>query len=179
MPIVAGDIKWKLSVTTGPGNTNAQADPNLSLGEFMSSTAWAGGVVHDLFDAVSGAENAASDVEYRCVFIHNDHATLSLTLTKVWITAAVASGADVAIGLDPAGAKAEDSATAQAAEIVAEGNAPAGVSFSAPATYAGGLSIGTLPAGQCYGVWVRRTCANTGAVANDGATLNVQGDTEA
>lgn len=179
MPIAASDIKWKLSVTTGPGNTNAQADPNLSLGEFMASTAWAGGVVHDLFDAVSGAENAASDVEYRCVFIHNDHATLSLTVAKVWMTAEVAGGASVSIGLDPAGAKAEDSATAQAAEIVNEGTAPAGVSFSEPGSYAAGLSIGTLAAGQCYGVWIRRTCANTAAVANDGVTLNVQGDTEA
>jgi hypothetical protein len=55
--ITASDLQTRLS---GGG---ANADPNASLGGVMSSTAWAGGVLHDLFDVVTGDENAASEVE--------------------------------------------------------------------------------------------------------------------
>ena len=51
------------------------------------------------------------------------------------------------------------------------------LSFSAPTTYAGGLSIGDLAAGAHKAVWVRRT-VNAGAAAYaDSFTLRVQGDT--
>ena len=53
---------------------------------------------------------------------------------------------------------------------------PTGVSFSAPTTFAGGLTIGDLAAGAHKAVWVRRT-VNAGAAAYaDSFTLRVQGD---
>ena len=53
---------------------------------------------------------------------------------------------------------------------------PTGVSFSAPTTFAGGLTICDLAAGTHKAVWVRRT-VNAGAAAYaDSFTLRVQGD---
>ena len=179
MPIAASDIKYKLSVTTGPGNTNAQADPNLSLGEFMSSTEITDATDNNLFDDISGDENAASDVEYRCFFVHNDHATLAWQSVVAWLSSEVAGGANAAIAIDGVAASAEDSATAQADEVVNESTAPSGESFSAPTTKGTGLSVGTLNAGFCRAIWVRRTATNSSAQNADGVTIRCEGDTAA
>jgi len=111
-------------------------------------------------------------VEYRCVYILNNHGSLSYQAAKVWIQAQTPSGdTDVAIGLAAAGLNAAETAVAN------ENTAPAGVTFSAPSSFAGGLSLGTIPAGQYYGVWVRRTVNAAAASAADSFTLRVQGDT--
>jgi hypothetical protein len=178
MPIVSGDIEFRLSTTSGSaGNSTAQADPDASLGKYMSTTAIVDATLGNLFDNVSGAENAASDVEYRCLFVYNTHATLTLEGAACWISSEVSGGASVAIGLDPAGNVADDSASDQAATIADESSAPAGVSFSAPTSFGAGLSVGDLGPGECRAIWVRRTAANTSALNNDGATISVQGDT--
>lgn len=180
MAILTTDILFKLSIKTGTaGNQNAQGDKDQSLGKYISTTAWAGGTLHDLFDVVTGDENAASDVEYRCVFVHNNHATLTLQSAVLWISAEVGGGAVAAIGIDPAAASPIGQAGAQAAEIATEQNAPAGVSFSAPTTKGTGIAVGNIAAGYCRGIWIRRSAANTGAVDNDGATIRVEGDSAA
>lgn len=181
MAILSTDLLFKLATTAGAaGNSLAQADPNLSLGKYISTTQWAGGSLHDLFDAVSGDENVANDVEYRCVFIHNAHATLAWLVPVVWIASQVSGGAVLAIGVDPAGQTAIASASAQAATIANEGAAPAGVAFTAPSTKGAGLSLGAqLDPGKCIAIWVRRTAANTAALDNDGGTIQAEGDTSA
>lgn len=180
MPIAGSDILMKLSIKTGSaGNSSAQSDVNASLGKYISTTQITTAVVNNLFDNVTGDENAASDVEYRCFFIHNAHATLTLIDPKVWISAEVAGGAVVAIGIDTTAASAIGSSSAQALEVTDESTAPSGVSFSSPTTKGAGLSLGDLPAGQTRAVWVRRTAANTSAVNSDGATVSVEGDTGA
>jgi hypothetical protein len=172
MAIQTSDIQYRLS--GGAANSN----PNASLGGIMSSTAWAGGVLHDLFDVITGDENAASDVEYRCVYVRNAHGTLTWESVKAWLTAAVAGGADLAIGLDPAGAG-NGSTTGVAVVAANEGAAPAGVTFSAPATKSAGLSLGDIAAGQAYAIWFKRSATNSAPLDDDGATLNVEGDTAA
>lgn len=178
MPIASADILFKLSTTSGSaGNSTAQADPDASLGKYISTTEITDATLNNLFDDVSGDENAASDVEYRCFFAHNSHATLSLTSAVAYISAEVSGGASVAIGVDPAGATAIGSAPDQAATIANESTAPTGVTFSAPTTKETGISLGTIAAGECIAIWVRRTAANTSAKNNDGATITVAGDT--
>lgn len=172
MAILDSEIQYRLS--GGAGNT----DPNASLGGVMSSTAWAGGTLHDLFDVVTGDENAASDVEYRCVYIRNANATLTWSLIKVWFTAVTAGGADLAIGLDPAGVG-NGSSTGVATTVANENTAPAGVTFSAPTTKATGLAPASVPAGSGFALWVRRSATNSAAANNDGGTLQAQGDTPA
>jgi hypothetical protein len=177
--ITAADILFKLSIKTGAaGNQSAQADPNASLGGFISTTQITDATLNNLFDNVSGDENAASTVDYRCFFVHNAHASLTWQTVKVWISAEVAGGASAAIGLDPAGVT-NLGAAGQATSIANETTAPAGVTFSAPTTKTAGLTIGNIGPGQVAAIWVRRTAANTAAVDNDGVTIRCEGDTAA
>jgi len=65
-------------------------------------------------------------------------------------------------------------------EITNETTAPVNVgAFSAPTTPATALSLGTIPAGCCRATWVKRTAANTAALADDGFELGITGDTAA
>jgi hypothetical protein len=180
MAITATDILFKLSILTGTaGNQNAQADPNASLGKYISTTQITDATDNNLFDDISGDENAASDVEYRCFFVHNNHATLTWTTVVAWLSAEVSGGASVAISIDTTAASAIGSATAQAKQVADESTAPATQTFSSPTTKAAGLAIGDLAPGQCRAIWVRRTAANTAALNADGVTIRCEGDTAA
>ena len=161
MAIVSTDIQYRLS----GGASNS--DPAASLGGVKSSTA-----ASNYFDDVSSAEASAGDTEYRCVYVHNAHATLTLIGAKVFIqTNTPSSDTDIAIGLGSSAINGTEQTVAD------ESAAPTGVSFSAPTTFAGGLAIGDLAAGAHKAVWVRRT-VNAGAAAYaDSFTLRVQGDT--
>lgn len=179
MAITATDVLFRLSTTAGAaGNAAAQADPNASLGKYLSTTDLAAGT-NTLFDNVSGTENAASDVEYRCLFVFNNHATLTAQAVVVYISAEVAGGAVVAIAADTTAASAKGAAAAQALQVANEKTAPAGLTFTAPTTAATGIALGDIPAGSCRAFWVRRTAANTVALDADGVTLAYSLDTAA
>lgn len=179
MAIAASDIKVKLSIKTGSaGNSLAQSDPDASLGKYISTTE-VGTSLHDLFDAVSGTENAASDVEYRCVFIHNDHGSLTAESVSVYIDSETAGGASIALAVDGTAASAIGSASAQADEVADESTAPSGESFSSPTTDGTGISVGDIAAGECRAIWIRRTAADTAAIDADGFTLGIAWDTAA
>ena len=179
MPIATSDILFKYSVKTGSAGDSTAGTAAGSLGKYVSTTQVAAGA-NGLFDDISGAENAASAVDYRCVFVHNNHATLTYQNAVVYMSAETAGGANVAIATDNIAASAKGSASAQAAEIASETTAPTGVSaFSSPTTAGTGLSLGNIAAGQVKGVWVRRTAANSAAIDSDGFTLAVSGDTAA
>lgn len=175
--IVAGDILYKYSVAAAAGNTTGSS-ANASLGDQISTTAWAGSVLNDLFDDISGAENAASTVDYRCIFIHNNNGANTFENPKVYLSAETAGGASIAIAIDDIAASAIGSGSPQAAAIGAETTAPTGVgAFSSPTTSGTGLALGNLTTGQCRAIWVRRTAANTAALSADGVTIAVTGDT--
>ena len=175
--IVAGDILLKYSVSAAAGNTTASA-ASTSLGDQISTTQWTGGSLNDLFDNISGAENAASTVDYRCIFVHNNNASNTYENVVVYLSAETAGGASIAIATDNIAASAIGSASAQAAVIASETTAPSGVSaFSSPTTAGTGLSLGNIPVGQCRAFWVRRTAANTAALSGDGVTIAISGDT--
>ena len=180
MAITATDILFKLSVKTGTaGNSTAQANVNESLGKYISTTQITDATLNNLFDDVSGDENVASDVEYRCIFVHNAHASLTWQAPVVWLSAEVSGGANVAIAIDGVAASVIGATAAQADEVANEGTAPTGEAFSSPTTKATGLALGNLAAGYCRAIWVRRSAANSAALDNDGATIKVEGDTAA
>jgi len=175
MAIAETDLIWRLS--GGASNT----DPAAALGGAMSTAA--GGIItktktfNSIFDDISGAEAAAGDVEYRCIYIHNEHATLPLTSAKVWIEANVANAKDmIDIGLDLGGKD------ATADTIANESTAPdPAVTFAHDClSYATGLALGDLAAGEGYAIWIRRTIT-AGMTADDDEffTLKIQGDTAA
>ena len=163
MPIIASDIPTLLS--GGAANTN----PALSLGGIESTTA-AGS---NLFDNVSSGEATAGDVEYRCFYVKNTHATLTLTGAKVWIQANTPSAdttIDIGLGTTAVG-------TGNEQTVADEQTAPSGVTFAAAANEGAALSIGDIAPGQHKAVWIRRTVNAAAAAANDTYTIRVKGDT--
>jgi hypothetical protein len=179
MAIVPTDIVYRYSIKTGAAGDSTASAAGTSLGKYVSTTVAAAGA-NGLFDDISGDENAASTVDYRCVFVLNNHATLALTGAVVYLSAEVGGGAVIAIATDNVAPSAKASATAQADLIANETTAPTAVSaFSSPVTKAAGLALGTINAGQVKAFWVRRSAANTVALNNDGVTFAVVGDTAA
>jgi len=161
MAIISTDIKYRLS------GGAANSDPMFSLGGAKSSVA-----ASNYFDDVSSAEATSGDVEYRCIYVHNNHGSLTLQGAKIWIQTQTPSGdTDVAIGLGSSAINGTETATAN------ESTAPGGVSFTQPSSFAGGLTIGDIPFGQHKAVWVRRTVNAAAAAYADSFTLRVQGDT--
>lgn len=174
--IVAGEILFKYSVDVANGDSSA-GTANGSLGGAVSTTEWAGGSANDLFDDISGAENAASTVDYRCIFIHNSNGANALENAVVYLDDEVAGGANVEIGVDPTAASAVGAAAPQSVKVADETTAPAGVTFSAPTTAGTGLSLGNIPAGSVKAFWIKRSATNSAALSNDGVTIGVTGDT--
>jgi hypothetical protein len=175
--IVAGEILHKYSVAAAAGNTTGSSAA-ASLGDQLSTTAWAGGSLNDLFDDISGAENAASTVDYRCIFIHNNNGANTLQNSVIYLSAETAGGASITVAIDNIAASAIGSGSTQAATIANETTVPSGVgAFSAPTTAGTGLSLGSIPIAQCRAYWVKRTAANSAALSNDGVTIACTGDT--
>lgn len=174
MAIVASDIVKRLSVITGSAGDSTAGTPAGSLGKYVSTTAITDATLNNVFDDVSGAEAAAGSTEYRCIFILNNHATLTFYSATIAVQSETAGGGDITIALDDIAASAKGSASAQAAQIASETTTPSGVG----AFGAGPLTIGDLAPGQVKGVWVRRiVAASTAALALDGVILRVTGDT--
>jgi hypothetical protein len=169
MAITASDLKIYLS------GGAANSDPNASLGGAISSTEVTDNTTHNLFDQVSGTESLAGDTEYRGVYLKNTHGTLTLQNTKIYISSNTGS-ADTTIDIALDGG-----ATNATMETLSdESTAPSGETFTAPTTYAGGLSIGSLAAGEKKGLFIRRTVnASAAAVNDDAVTIKYDGDTAA
>ena len=169
MPIASSDIKFYLS------GGAANSDPNAALGGAISTTQIVDATVANLYDNVSSAESSAGDTEYRCFYVKNTHATLTLQSAKVYIqtnTPSTDTAAEVGLG---------SSAVNGTEQTVAnETTAPTAVTFSSAAGVGNALSIGNIPAGQHKAIWVKRI-VNAGAAAynSDSVIIKVEGDTAA
>lgn len=155
---MAADLEMHLS--GGAANTS----PASALGGARSTAG--GGVVpegataNSLFDNITSTEEAAGDVEYRGVYLYNA-GTVDAESVVAYLSANTPD-ADTSIAIAVA-----DEAVNVAMETIAnESTAPVGPAFSSPATEGAGIAIGTIPAGQARGLWVRRT-VNAGAGASD------------
>jgi len=177
MPIAETDIKYYLSGASTDGG--GQTDPNQSLGNNRSSTEVQDATLNNLFDNVSGDEAKNGDTEYRAIFVKNTHASLTWLGVKLWIVSqpdARATKESFEIGIEapasqPAGA---------IQSIPNESTAPTSVSFSAPSSKSAGLSIGDLPAGYKYGIWVKRIVpANCEVKDSAQVQIRCEGDTAA
>jgi hypothetical protein len=172
--IVASDIVKRLSVTAAAGDTTA-GSPATSLGDQVSTTVITDATLANLFAEVSAAEAAAGKVAYRCFFVLNNHASLTLESATIELLSQTASGSSITVAVDNIAASAKGSASAQAAQIGAETTAPSGVgSFGA-----GPISIGNLAPGQVKAIWVKQDTPAGATVLNDGAVLRISGQTAA
>jgi hypothetical protein len=165
MAILNTDIAYRLS---GGGSNTLPAS---SLGGAKSSTA-AG---TDLFDNVSSSEATSGDTEYRCIYVHNGHASLTWTSPKIWIQSNTPStDTAITIGLGTSAVNATEQTVAD------EGTAPSGVSFVTAVDETNGVSLGDIPFGQHRAVWIKRVVtASAAAYNNDTFTVRAKGDTAA
>ena len=164
MAILTTDIVYRLS------GGAANAVPAVSLGGAKSSTVMG----TDLLDGVSSAEALAGDTEYRCFYIHNAHATLTMESAVAWIQANTPSGdTTLEIGLGTSAVNATEQTVAD------EQTAPSGVTFSAAGTEGAAIALGNIPPGQHRAVWVKRIVNAAAAASNDTANLRVKCDTQA
>ena len=164
MPIVSGDILYRLS--GGSGNAVQSA----SLGGAKSSTA----ASTSIFDDVSSSESSAGDVEYRCIYVQNNHGSLTLSNAVAWLPVNTPSASTVVeIGLGTSVINGTEQT------VTDESTAPSGVTFAAAATKGAGVALGNIPAGQHRAVWLRRTVSAGAAAASDGFTIRIEGDTAA
>ena len=164
MAILTTDIVYRLS------GGAANAVPAASLGDAKSSTVMG----TDLLDGVSSAEALAGDTEYRCFYIHNAHATLTMESAVAWIQANTPSGdTTLEIGLGTSAVNATEQTVAD------EQTAPSGVTFSAAGTEGAAIALGNIPPSQHRAVWVKRIVNAAAAASNDTANLRVKCDTQA
>jgi hypothetical protein len=172
--ITSTDIVKRLSTTSGSAGDSTAGTPAASLGKYASSTAITDATLNNLFDDVTGAEASAGDIEYRCFFVLNNHATLTLQNATIAVQSETAGGGSITIALDNIAVSAKGSASAQAATIANEDTAPTGVGTFGT----GPLTIGDMAPGQVKGIWVKRTVASsTSALNPDGVVLRISGDT--
>lgn len=110
---------------------------------------------NNLFDDVTKAEALAGDVNYRCIYVKNTHASDIATSVSFWINQDSLGADTIAIGADPAGVG-NGSTTGVATTIVNEATAPAGVIFSQPLSEAAAINLGTFTFGTGRAVWIKR-----------------------
>jgi hypothetical protein len=176
--ITSSEILIKYTTQAGASGNANTSTPNASLGKYVSTTPWPGGSPNDLFDDITGAENAASTVDYRCVGVHNSNASNPLVNAVAYLSAETAGGASLSLAADSTAASAVGASAAQMLTATSELAGPqTSLTYTAPTTAAAGVALGTIPVGNVKGLWIRRTAANTAALSNDGATVAVTGDT--
>lgn len=153
----------------------ANTDPNAALGGARSTAG--GGVVptaltaNSLFDDVTGAEEQAGDIEYRCVYVRNS-GNVDAQSTVVWLSANTADAdTTIDIGLGSSAVNGTEQTIAN------ENTAPTAISFTAPTTEGAGLSIGTLAATEHKAVWLRRTVTALAGASSDTFTFAAAFDT--
>jgi hypothetical protein len=140
------------------------------------------GGLDNLFTDLTGAQNAASQVDYACLFVLNNTSSgNSMLNTVAWIptTTNVTGGTIHAIGVDTTAASAKATTTAQALTISSATTAPAGVTFVAPASSnATSVYLGPIAPGNCIAIWFRRTATNSAPVNSDGFTVEIDFDSQ-
>jgi hypothetical protein len=169
MPILTTDLLWRLS--GGSGN----ADPLLSLGGAMSTTTTiADASQNNLFRDVTGPESSAGATGYRCIYLLNNHGSLTYLGAKVWLSSLTLSGddeVDIGLGTTAVGTGSEQT-------IANETTPPTGVTFSRPVTTGTALVIGDIPAGSRKAIWIRRTVtAGAAAYTANQFTISATGET--
>jgi hypothetical protein len=148
------------------------------LGGFISQTEWLGGNVHDLFDSISFAENAAMTKDYRCVFVRSLETIRTLTDARLYFAEQTDGGSDVLTGLDQIGVVSSFTVAAQAYRIAVETAVPVGVTFTNPTTYDNGIEVGTIGPTDCFAVWFKRNALGETPLDGDMARIVVEGIVE-
>lgn len=166
MPIADTDIKI-YKTTNGLGGA-------ITANEAVS------GVTGNVFDTFSGAETAAGGVFYACLYIKNEHTSLTAQALEAILASETAHA-----GVNFSIAKGSSAVNAQEQTIADENTAPTGVTFADTDTTTTGeavadptVSLPDLPFGQTIAIWARMTIdAATAAKTGYVASVSVNFDT--
>jgi hypothetical protein len=120
---------------------------------------------------ITGDQSAAGYVDYRCMYVHNGHATLTWLSTVVWVSALTLSTddeVDIGLGTSAIGG-------VEQGPLGSTTTPPTSVGFSRPTTKGTALAIGDIPAGSHKAIWIRRT-TDAGAQAYTNNTYAIRVD---
>jgi hypothetical protein len=188
--IVSTDILYMLAAPGASAGNTVAGTVGDSWGNYISSTQMSSTPLDNLFTDITGAENAASQVDYACIFILNNTSSgNSMLNTVAWLPLSlyVAGGANITVAGDTFAATAKGTGAQQAVKITSSTAAPAGVSgFVSPTntqptaanSYVNGIQLGTIAPGFCRAVWIKRSATNSPPVNNDGFTIQTSFDTQ-
>jgi hypothetical protein len=145
---VSGDGVYHLKSGNGSGTLTVTVTASGLPGSNQSDAIAISRHPNLVFDDIGGLEGYNGDAEYRCLYLQNDGGdTYQL---QVWISYQPAGDDTLEIGLDAGGVN------GVATTVANENAAPAGVSFSSPATEGAALTV-TLAAGDFVALWLRRS----------------------
>ncbi len=121
--------------------------------------------LNNLWDDVSSGDADAGDTEFRCTYVKNTHATLSVLNVKVEIaTDPTESNWEIALGAS--------GKNGTETEVADEDTAPATPVFGTTA-----LDLGTLAAADFFPIWIKRiVIVGAGAATPDSGLLRILGD---
>lgn len=146
---LSGQNRGSLAVTVAQGSLPVTSQTN----NFTVTN-----IKNNLFDDVLKADALNGAIDYRCIYLYNNHPTEAFLQVGVYGYGAsgnpAAAGDLFYVGADPAGAG-NGTSTGVAATIANEATAPAGVTFSSP-ILASPLILGPLNAGEARAIWLRR-----------------------
>lgn len=159
MPIAASDIK--IYKTTG------------GLGGAITATEAISGQSGNIFDTFSGAETSTGGTFYACVYVKNEHGSLTATAVEALLASETDhDGVNISI------AKGSSAVDGEEQTIANENTAPSGVTFDDTDTTTTGAvtsdptqSLPDLPSGSHVAMWIRMeidaaTAAKTGYLGN-------------
>jgi hypothetical protein len=137
-----------------------------------------GNNVQNLFPNVTSAQSLAGQVKYRGVYIKNTHSTDTATGVKVWVKTLTPAGDELYV--QKHGTTGNGSTTGVLEAIANDATAPTGISFADPPPQSSGTAIviGNLLAGECHGLWIRRTipAMTTGTVLGNTGIISISVD---
>lgn len=171
MPISSTDIKFR-----GSGGAS-ETVPDNWLGGIISNTFVVDDTLHNVFDKVTGDEALAGKTNYRGIYVENDHGSLSLEDAVVWLQSNTTNN-EISIAKADEGVG-DGVATGVMETIGNEDTAPSGPTFTAPATKAAAVILGTMATQLVHGIWERRVIAPATSGENAASfQLKVEGDTQ-
>jgi len=150
------------------------------LGGAVTAQESASGVSGNVWDTFTGKETKDGGIFYACIYLKNEHATLTAQAIEAWIETETAhDGVNVSL------AKGSSAINAQEQTIANEKTAPAGVVFTDTDTTTAGEaaadiveSLPDIPAMQTCALWLRMTIdANTAAKTGYTANIAIDFDT--
>ena len=167
--ILTSDVEFLLSAPMASSGYTMPGVPGNSLGKYASTSQLSGTALDNLFPDLSGAQNAADQVDYQCLFVYNGNGTDTMLSPVVWLpSAALGSGnsATFAVAADTTLPSALGSGTQQALAILNPSQAPSGVTtwYGPSSSASGGAPLPGIPASSVAAVWLRRTATGTASL---------------